>query len=143
MTEGQSAPKEEPTGSGGKQEGGFSATNEYSSPDNTLESEQRRVANRVTVSAWSLFFIWVGFSLLVEFETSTTLLGIGVILLLAQAARKVLGLKLEKVWAIVGVLFVVGPLWDVLDAELPLVPVLLILAGLALLLSNFRKRQTD
>jgi hypothetical protein len=61
--------------------------------------------------------------------------GVGVITLAVQVVRKYLNLKLEGFWVVIGLLFVVGGLWELFEPDLPLVPILLIVAGAALLIS--------
>jgi len=43
----------------------------------------------------------------------------------------------EGFWVVVGVGFLLGGNWHLVDAELSLVPIFLILAGLTLLLAGF------
>jgi hypothetical protein len=87
---------------------------------------------------WALFFVWVGASLLLDVGLGVGLLGVGVITLGGQAARSYAGLRLEGFWVVLGLFFVVGGLWKLMAVELSLVPLLLIAAGLALLVSALR-----
>jgi hypothetical protein len=48
-----------------------------------------------------------------------------------------LKLRLEGFWFVAGLLFIVGALWQLADTRIPLVPILLIAAGLALVLTRF------
>jgi len=41
-----------------------------------------------------------------------------------QAARSYFNLKIERFWIVIGVLFVIGGLWDLFQPQLPLVPIL-------------------
>lgn len=86
---------------------------------------------RLSGVGWGLFILWIGVAFLAGVEAWITLLGIGVITLGTQAARKALGLDFEGFWLVVGVLFVLGGLWDLSGTTVPLLPVLLIVAGLA------------
>lgn len=67
------------------------------------------------------------------------LLGVGAITLAVQVARGVLKVGVEPFWFIVGVLFVAGGLAEFLALEFNLLPTLLIVAGLALVISSLRK----
>ena len=67
------------------------------------------------------------------------MLGIGVITLGVQVARTRYGLKTETFWIIVGILFVLGGLWQLFEPDIPIIPILLIVAGLIVLLSVMRK----
>jgi len=112
---------------------------------NQIESqktnERKAPADKVSAAGWGLFFIWVGISFLAGLHTGVVILGIGVITLVAQAVRKSLNLEIEKFWVIVGLLFVIGGVCSLLELsipKLPLVPILLIVAGVLLLLSLVR-----
>lgn len=61
---------------------------------------------RISTAAWSLSLIWIGVALLMNVELGVGLLGTGVIILAAQAARSYFNLKLEWFWIIVGLLLV-------------------------------------
>jgi len=98
----------------------------------------QKFADKLSTVGWSLFLIWVGIALLMKLDASIGLLGIGVITLLVQGARKCFNLKLEGFWVVIGLLFVVGSLWEIYKPNLPLVPVLLIVVGSALLVSAIR-----
>jgi len=53
---------------------------------------------------------------------------------------------LEGFWLVVGVLFLLGALWELFAVELPLVPIVLGLAGVVLVLSAlgvFAKGESD
>ncbi len=91
------------------------------------------VAHKLEAAAWGLFFVWVGVALIANIGWGVGLLGVGVIALVAQVARRSFGLAVERFWVVVGLLFVLGGLWELLGLQLNLVPVLLILAGVALL----------
>ena len=81
---------------------------------------------------WALLFIWIGISFLAEFPIGLGLLGIGIITLGLQLVRKTYNLKIEGFWLIIGLLFVLGGLGKILEVELPLVPIVFILAGLTI-----------
>ena len=97
-----------------------------------------KLADKLYTVGWSLFLIWVGIALLMKLDASIGLLGVGVITLLVQGARKCFNLKIEGFWIVLGLLFVVGSLWEIYKLNRPLVPVLLIVVGAALLLSVIR-----
>ena len=93
------------------------------------------LAQKVDVAGWGLFFIWVGVALMMDFSWGVGLLGVAVITLGGQAVRKYFGLALEKFWIVCGLLFLVGGIWELYRVEVSLVPILLIVAGGALLVS--------
>ncbi len=100
-------------------------------------TERAALAKKLDVTGWGLFFIWIGIAFLANFGFAIGLLGVGVITLGGQIARKYFNLKAEGFWVVVGLLFLVGGIWDLLEVKLPLVPILIILAGLVLLISAF------
>lgn len=108
---------------------------------NTRENEQSKanksstLGDKLPAVGWGLFFIWIGVALLIKVGAGVGLLGVGVITLGVQAARKCFDLQLEVFWVVVGSLFVAGGLWELFEPKLSLVPILLIVAGAALLVS--------
>lgn len=82
------------------------------------------------VIAWSLFFIWVGFAWLMSISLGWVLLGVGVLLLAMQIARHVYDVKADGFWILVGSAFLVGAALELLGAQMPLLPVVLIAAGI-------------
>jgi hypothetical protein len=95
-----------------------------------------------------LFFIWIGLAFLFNtgvgvtlLGVGVTLLGVGVITLCMQFARKLFELKLEGIWLAIGLLLVIGGVWELLAIQVPLTPVLLIVAGVALLFSILRRKE--
>lgn len=100
------------------------------------------VSKRLDTMAWGLFFVWVGVTLIANLGWGLGLLGIGIIALSVQLARRYFDLGIEGFWVIVGLLFVAGGAWDLLAVRVSLVPIVLIVAGAALLLSTTRKMRT-
>jgi hypothetical protein len=103
------------------------------------KTETQKFADKLSTVGWSLFLIWVGIALLMKLNATIVLLGIGVITLLVQGARKCFNLKLEGFWVVIGLLFVIGSLWEIYKPNLPLVPIVLIVLGVALLVSVIRR----
>jgi hypothetical protein len=97
--------------------------------------DTHKFADKLSTVGWSLFLIWVGIALLMKLKVSIGLLGVGVITLIVQVARKYFGLKLEGFWVVIGLLFIAGGLWELFKPNLPLMPILLIAAGAVLLVS--------
>ena len=84
---------------------------------------------------WGLFFIWLGIALLAHLSWGIALLGVGALTLIGQVVRKGMGLRIETFWTVLGTLFVIGGAWLLLGVEVNLLPVICILAGVALFLS--------
>ena len=104
-----------------------------------LKTEEKKgLDHKLSAIGWSSFFIWIGIVMLIKLNADVGLLGVGIITLGIQAARKYFNLKLEGFWVVAGVCFLVGGLWELFAVKLPLVPLLLIVAGLAILVSIVR-----
>ena len=63
--------------------------------EEAIASERHHLAKKLDAAGWGLFFVWVGIALLADFHIGVGLLGIGIITLGGQAARKFLNLRLE------------------------------------------------
>jgi hypothetical protein len=107
----------------------------------TAATNNAGLAPKLDAAGWGLFFIWVGAALLLDLSWGVGILGVAVIILLGQAARKYFGIALEGFWIVVGLLFLLGGFWELYKVEVNLVPILLIVAGAALLISIFRRRR--
>jgi hypothetical protein len=105
-----------------------------------ISASGKGMGKRLDAMGWGLFFIWVGVSLLMDLGWGVGLIGVAAIIFLGQSARKYHGLRIEQFWAVIGVLFLLGGIWELFQVQVGLVPILLIVAGCALLLSMFRGR---
>jgi len=104
--------------------------------DRTIDG--RGMAKKLEAASWGTFFIWVAITIVADIHIGIALLGVGVITLAAQGARRAYALRLEGFWLIVGVGFLIGGLSELLDQTFPVLPILLFLAGAGLLVSAFR-----
>jgi hypothetical protein len=119
-------------------------------PRAQMIESKRALAKNLDTAGWGLFFIWVGIAFLAPVSWGVGLLGVGIITLAGQLARKYVGLPIEGFWLFVGALFLLGGLSEVLGLRFgsgaisgALVPILCIVAGAMLLLSSLRHRTTD
>jgi len=96
--------------------------------------ERHDRTSKYDAAGWALFFIWVGVAWLADFSLGVGLLGVAAITLGMQAIRKASGVPVEGFWVLVGIGFAVAGLWQWLDIQLPLAPLVLIGAGIALFL---------
>lgn len=110
-------------------------------PEEQKTSEKHNLAARMEAVEWGLFFIWLGIVFLLNIDTGVGLLGVGLIILGMQMARKNYNLEWDRFWVVVGLLFVAGGLWELFNVKLPLVPILFIGAGVAILVSISRARR--
>lgn len=72
-------------------------------------------------------------------EETPDLLGVGVITLGVQGMRMSFGLTVEGFWLLVGLLFALGGVATLFQVNLPVLPVVLVAAGLLLLASALKK----
>lgn len=90
---------------------------------------RRDTAVKLDSLGWALFFVWVGLALLLDVGWGIGLLGVGLITLGVQVARKSFALRVEAPWTLFGLLLVVGGAWELFEIEVSLLPVLLIAVG--------------
>ncbi len=98
-------------------------------------SERAPLEKRLEGAGWGLLFIWVGIALATGIGWGVALVGVGLIALGVQLARKLGGLPLDGFAVTVGAVFVVGGLWDIVNGSVGLVPLLCVGVGILLLVS--------
>ena len=111
--------------------------------NNQMMAERRSLNKKMEAAGWGLFFIWTGIALLAHVGWGVGLLGVGIIILGGQMARKYLALKRGGFWVVVGFLFIVGGVWELFRVQFGLVPILCIIAGVALLVSTLVGRSRN
>jgi hypothetical protein len=96
---------------------------------------------RLDAGTWGVFFLWLGISFLAHVPWGVWLLGVGVIILGAQLARRMFALRLDGFWLVAGVLFVLGGVSEVapFGVDIAIIPVLCIAAGIGLLAKAFSR----
>jgi len=67
-----------------------------SSSDEQRTAGTNGIAHKLSIAGWSLFFIWIGISFLAKFTVAIGLLGIGLITLGIQLARRAFNLAVES-----------------------------------------------
>lgn len=110
---------------------------------NKSEARARRAARqaaskRITTVAWGVFFIWLALVLMFGWGTGEVLLGVGVLSLAVQVYRKYQGLDSEGFWIVVAMVFLVVGLWEILGYQLPLMALLLLVVGVAFVVSALK-----
>lgn len=111
-----------------------------SKPESPSSTTRRGIGSRLASAGWGLFLIWVGASFLMDLGWGVGLIGVAAVIFVTQAARRLYGLNLERFWVAAGALCLLGGVWEHFQIRLDLAPVLLIVAGGALLLTLFRRR---
>ncbi len=99
-------------------------------------ADPRITLKKLDAIAWGLFFIWVGIVLLANLSWGIGLLGISILILGGQIARKCLALGFETFWVLVGTFFLLGGVWQLLSVRVSVIPVLFIVAGVVRLVST-------
>ncbi len=103
-------------------------------------SERAPLEKRLDGAGWGLLFIWVGICIATHIGWGVALVGVGLIMLGVQAARKLMGLALDRFALTVGGVLVVGGIWDLVNGSVDLVPLLSIGVGVVLLVSALAGR---
>lgn len=95
--------------------------------------EQHPLSQKLDAIGWALFFIWVGIAILADIGWGWGLLGVATIILGETAIRWNLDMNIEGFWIVIGLMFLVGGLWELFQVPWPLAPILIIGCGLAVL----------
>jgi hypothetical protein len=106
-------------------------------------ADKQVTVKKLDAIAWGLFFIWIGIALLANLGWGIGLLGVGLLILGGQIARRIVALRIEAFWILVGALFVIGGVWEMLSVRVGLIPILCIGAGMALLVSALVSKPGD
>jgi len=93
----------------------------------------------VNAVSGGLILIWVGIILLASAGWGLGLVGVGIIVLGEQAFRRHSSINFDKQWVVAGACFVLGGSIVQYGRSLPLLPILLIGAGIVLIASVVRR----
>jgi hypothetical protein len=98
------------------------------------------LTKKLNAAGWGAFFIWMGIAFLTNISWGLGLLGVGVIVLAGEAARKYFGLCLDLFWLMMGIIFVVWGADQALAIQVGgiLWPIVSIALGLAILVNGLR-----
>lgn len=107
----------------------------------------RGMAGKIDALGWGVFFIWIGIAFLADVGWSVGILGVGLIALGSQAARKYAGLPMEFIGVGMGLAMTAWAAWDLLGLRVGIrdvpggfVPVLFIVLGATLVYIALRRR---
>lgn len=92
----------------------------------------------LVLASWGFFLIWTAIVKLGGYGSGAVLLGAGIILILCQGVRRLLSLPVEGRWLLAGILLFSAGLWRSIGADLQLLPLILLGAGVAFLVSSWR-----
>ncbi len=98
------------------------------------------IAKRLDAAGWGAFFIWIGIAFLTNISWGVGLLGVGVIVLAAEAAQRYFSFPMNWFWVMMGVIFVAWGASEVLAVAVGgiLWPLVSIVIGLAILVNGLR-----
>ena len=98
--------------------------------------EKHERVRKFETAGWALFLIWIGIAWLADVGLGVGLLGVAAVTLGIQALRLSCGVRVEGFWVLVGIGFTIAGLWQWLDIQLPLAPLILIAIGVLLLFGS-------
>ena len=96
------------------------------------DSPKAGINKRLETIGWALFFIMIGGLMLVpdgRVPSEAWLIGVGVIMLGVNLARRFIGIQVDKCGVVVGILALVFGVSGSFGLELPIFPILLTLIG--------------
>ncbi len=99
--------------------------------------EKGALSHKLDAIGWGLFFIWMGIAFLLDVGWGWGMLGIAVIILGEALVRKKLDLNVGGFWVVVGLLFLAGGIWELLEVQYPIAPFAIIAIGVAVLWGAF------
>jgi len=109
-----------------------------------LGARREQGHRQLSAIGWGLLFVWVGVATLFQVGWGYGLVGVGVIILGSQIAHQVVGgIRLDVFSTIVGLMFLLGGTWELFSIQVGLVPILCIVAGVALMLSALTSRPSQ
>lgn len=91
--------------------------------------------DKLDLIGWGLFLIWIGIAFWLDVGIAIGLIGVGVITLGEQLTRKLLGLHAEGFWITIGLLMLLGGVWQVFDVNMPLGSGILVLLGVIMVVT--------
>jgi len=101
---------------------------------------------RLEAIGWALFFIMIGGLMLVpegKLSSEAWLIGVGVIMLGINLARRFIGIQVDKCGVIIGILALAFGISGSFGLDLPIFPILLILIGVNIIRNILFKKAKD
>ncbi len=113
-------------------------------------TNRHALSKKLEAAAWGLFFIWVGVAVFGHVGWGAGLIGVGIITLGAQVARKYLGLAADRFGLAVGIIFAVWGVWVLLRIRLDetlihgsIFPIVFIVMGIVLFIAALRRKRPE
>ena len=101
--------------------------------------EDAHKAKTLEAAGWGFLLVWLGITMLFKFSGPVFLIGLGVLVIALQWVRFSWNIAVETFWLILGIVFVASGTAELLGTGFPLVPVALILFGLAALYGVYKR----
>lgn len=100
------------------------------------------IEKQLEAGTWGVFFVWLGISLLAPVPWGVWLLGVGLIILGAQLARRLFGLRPEIFWLVAGAFFLLGGATEAapFGVDIAIIPIVCIAAGIGLVAKAVSRR---
>jgi len=105
-----------------------------------MADDTKKLTEKLSAFGWGTFFLWIGIAYVLKFSVGIGLLGIGINTLFWQIVRKYFKLKFEGFWIFVGFLFILGGIGVLLKIDIPIIPIILIVAGITVFTSTMKKK---
>ncbi len=100
--------------------------------------DTRALVKRLDAVGWGIFFVWIGIASVADVGWGAGLLGVGVITLGTQAARRYFGLPVERLWLVIGIVFAVWGAFEMFKIHLG--GALLIIVGIVIIVSALMRK---
>lgn len=108
----------------------------------TADLKARKAAReKVKTLSLGAILLWAGLVWLTDLGWAAALIGVGAILVVEQAIRQRFQLKVDRFWMGAGAIITVGGVLTLAGINIPIGPLLLIAAGLAVISSIVTGRQ--
>lgn len=108
-----------------------------------IGSDRGRSHRQLTAATWGALLVWVGVAVLFGVGWGYGSLAFGLIILAGEVLHSMIGsYRLDWFATVVGVMFTVGGIWTLFNLQVALLPVLFIVAGVALIASTLVARRS-
>lgn len=96
---------------------------------------------RLGAISWGVFFVWIGIAIAAKLGFGIGLVGVGVITVGSQLARWTFHMPIERFWLVVGLLFMAGGVWPLLNLGVSFAPVVFLAIGVLIAAGGLGKKR--
>ena len=97
------------------------------------DARSKALSQKLDAIGWGIFFVWIGIAFLLDIGWPWGMIGIAIIILGEASIRRYKKLNVGGFWIVVGLLFLAGGLWELLQMEMSIAPLAIIAVGVAIL----------